>query len=72
LNWANQLALQRDFKRIGMDTWADNNKLITNYRSFGFEFIENYKTTNVAELPTSDRSLNVANETQREIKSKLL
>lgn len=60
LNWAKQLAVQRDFKYIRIDTWADNNKLIDYYKSFGFEFIENFKTTNAIELPTQNRNLNVA------------
>lgn len=60
LNWAKQLALQRNLKFIRMDTWAENNKLIDYYKSFGFEFIENYKTTDAAELPTPNRNLNVA------------
>ena len=60
LNWAKQLALQRDLKYIRMDTWADNDKLIDYYKSYGFKFIENYKTANAAELPTQNRNLNVA------------
>ncbi len=43
-----------------MDTWADNKKIITYYQSFGFEFVENYKTTDAPELPTQNRNLNVA------------
>jgi predicted lactoylglutathione lyase len=43
-----------------MDTWADNKKIIDYYKSFGFEFIENYKTTNATELPIQNRNLNVA------------
>ncbi len=40
-----------------MDTWADNSKLIEYYKSFGFEFIKNYKTTNAPELPIQNRKL---------------
>ena len=43
-----------------MDTLTDNEKIIDYYKSFGFEFIENYKTTNVPELPIQNRNLNVA------------
>jgi hypothetical protein len=43
-----------------MDTWADNHKIIEYYKSFGFEFIENYKTANAIELPIQNRNLNVA------------
>ena len=43
-----------------MDTWADNTKIIAYYKSYGFKFIENYKTTNDSELPIQNRNLNVA------------
>jgi ribosomal protein S18 acetylase RimI-like enzyme len=43
-----------------MDTWADNERLIDYYKSFGFEFIEYYRTTDAAELPIQNRNLNVA------------
>ena len=60
LNWAKQFARQNNLKFIRMDTWADNEKIIDYYKSFGFEFIENYRTTNVLELPIQNRNLNVA------------
>lgn len=60
LNWAIEIARQKNLKCLRMDTWADNKKIIDYYRSFGFEFIENYKTTNAAELPIQNRNLNVA------------
>lgn len=60
LNWAKQLALQKYLKFIRIDTWAENNRLIDYYKSFGFEFIENYTITDAAELPTPNRNLNVA------------
>jgi hypothetical protein len=53
-------ALQNNLKFVRMDTWADNKKIIDYYKSFGFEFIENYKTTNATELPIQNRNLNVA------------
>jgi hypothetical protein len=43
-----------------MDTWADNYKIIEYYKSFGFVFIENYKTPDTPELPIQNRNLNVA------------
>lgn len=60
LNWAKDFAQQSKLQFIRMDTWADNKKLIDYYKSFGFEFIENYKTTNDLELPVQNRHLNVA------------
>ena len=60
LNWAKQFARKNNLKFVRMDTWADNKKLINYYKSFGFEFIENYKTTNATELPIQNRNLNVA------------
>ena len=60
LVWAIQYAHQNDIKFIRMDTWADNEKLIDYYKSFGFEFIENYKTPDIPELPRQNRNLDHA------------
>ena len=60
LNWAKQFARQKNLKFVRMDTWADNEKIIDYYKSFGFEFIEDYKTTGAPELPIQNRNLNVA------------
>jgi ribosomal protein S18 acetylase RimI-like enzyme len=60
LIWAMQFAKQNNLKFIRMDTWAENNKIIEYYKSFGFKLIENYKTTNAIELPIPNRNLNVA------------
>lgn len=60
LNWTKQFARQKNLKFVRMDTWADNEKIIDYYKSFGFEFIENYKTTDAPELPIQNRNLNVA------------
>lgn len=60
LNWAKQFVRQNNLKFIRMDTWADNEKIIDYYKSFGFKFIENYKTSNASGLPTQNRNLNVA------------
>lgn len=60
LNWAKQCAKQNKLQFIRMDTWADNSKLINYYKSFGFNFIENYKTTNALELPIQNRNIEVA------------
>ncbi|HSQ43782.1 MAG TPA: GNAT family N-acetyltransferase [Ginsengibacter sp.] len=60
LDWACNFALQHHLQFVRMDTWADNSKIIEYYKSFGFEFIENYQTTNEMELPIQNRNLNVA------------
>lgn len=60
LKWAIQFAQANNLKYVRMDTWADNVKMIDYYKSFGFEFIENYKTADTLELPTQNRNLNVA------------
>src|SRR5690349_3253365 len=60
LTWARNFARSRNLDFIRMDTWADNQKIINYYRSFGFQFIESYKTPNAPELPIQNRNLNVA------------
>jgi ribosomal protein S18 acetylase RimI-like enzyme len=60
LNWVNQFARQNNLKFIRMDTWADNDKIIDYYKSFGFEFVENYQTGDEPELPIQNRNLKVA------------
>ena len=60
LNWARHFARQKNLSFVRMDTWADNEKIIDYYKSFGFEFIEYYKTTDASELPIQNRNLNVA------------
>lgn len=60
LAWAIQYAHQNELKFIRMDTWADNEKLIGYYKSFGFEFIENYKTPDIPELSRQNRNLDHA------------
>jgi ribosomal protein S18 acetylase RimI-like enzyme len=60
LTWAVQFARQNNLQFIRMDTWADNEKIIDYYKSFGFQFVENYKTTDAPELPVQNRDLNVA------------
>lgn len=60
LDWATTFARQHHLKFVRMDTWAENRQLIDYYLSFGFLFIENYKTTDAAELPFQNRNLEVA------------
>ncbi|MFT3751132.1 MAG: GNAT family N-acetyltransferase [Agriterribacter sp.] len=60
LEWAIQFAKRRKLDNIRMDTWAENEKLITYYKSYGFSFIENYTTPATEDLPVQHRNLNVA------------
>jgi ribosomal protein S18 acetylase RimI-like enzyme len=60
LDWAKQFARGNNLQYVRMDTWADNNRIIDYYKTFGFEFIETYQTTNAKELPVQNRNLNVA------------
>lgn len=60
LNWAKEVAEERNLRFVRMDTWADNEKIIEYYKSFGFEFFENYTTADTPELPVHNRNLNVA------------
>ncbi|MDB5229760.1 MAG: N-acetyltransferase [Chitinophagaceae bacterium] len=59
-DWAIAFAKQRQLKYIRMDTWAENSKLISYYKTYGFYFIENYHTGDTKELPVQHRNLNVA------------
>lgn len=59
-NWAVRFAKEKGLKYIRMDTWADNSKIIDYYKSYGFQFIENYKTSGTEDLPEQHRNLNVA------------
>lgn len=60
LDWAIDLAQSKKLKYIRMDTWADNEKIISYYKSYGFRFIENYTTPGTDNLPIQHRNLKVA------------
>ena len=60
LEWALDHAANWDIKHIRMDTWADNDRIINYYKSYGFRFIENYTTADTTALPVQHRNLNVA------------
>jgi ribosomal protein S18 acetylase RimI-like enzyme len=60
IDWALVHCLKNSLNYVRMDTWADNAKLIGYYRSFGFEFVENYRTPDTASLPIQNRDLEVA------------
>ncbi len=60
LDWALDYAMKHQLKYIRMDTWAENTQLINYYKSYGFSFVENFKTGDNNELPIQNRNLNVA------------
>ena len=60
LNWAKQYSRETNLKYVRMDTWTENKKIIDYYQSFGFQFVENYKTTYAAALPLQNRNLELA------------
>ena len=60
LNWAIEYAFKNNIDTVRMDTWAENTTIIDYYKSYGFQFLENYKTANTKKLPIQHRNLNVA------------
>ena len=60
LDWAIRFAGERKRKYIRMDTWADNEKLIAYYKTYGFTFIENHTTPGTENLPVQHRNLRIA------------
>lgn len=60
LAWSVARATERKLSFVRMDTWANNEKLINYYQSYGFQFIENYTTPDTLELPLQHRNLNLA------------
>ena len=58
-DWAIQFGKNKGLSYIRMDTWADNPKIIDYYKSFGFEFVEYFKTPNSAVLPVQHRDLDL-------------
>lgn len=60
LSWSRVYAQFHERRFIRMDTWAENEKLINYYKSYGFRFVENYTTEDTADLPEQHRNLNVA------------
>jgi GNAT superfamily N-acetyltransferase len=57
LEWAIEHSKQKGLRSIRMDTWAANPTIIKYYKSFGFEFIENFTTPDNEELPVHNRNL---------------
>lgn len=60
LEWVLALAREKGLACVRMDTWAENEKLIGYYQTYGFRFIENYTTADTKDLPLQHRNLTVA------------
>lgn len=60
LDWAIGLAKTKQLRYIRMDTWADNEKIINYYTSYGFTRIQDYTTPDTPDLPLQHRNLCVA------------
>jgi len=57
LDWAIEHAKEKGLGRIRMDTWANNPSIINYYKTFGFNFIEDYTTPDSEELPVHNRNM---------------
>ncbi len=60
LRWAINYVTHLNRKLIRMDTWAHNSNIIDYYKSYGFEFLGNFKTSDTPDLPIQNRNLEVA------------
>lgn len=49
-------ARSKNIPYIRLDTWADNPKMIAYYQSFGFRFVETYRTPDTEDLPIPHRN----------------
>lgn len=57
LDWTIDHVKSAGIRSIRMDTWADNPTIISYYKTFGFDFVENFTTPDTVELPTHNRNL---------------
>lgn len=60
LNWAIKVAINKQLPHIRMDTWAENQKIIDYYLSYGFVHVKNHTTADTPQLPVQHRNLHVA------------
>ena len=59
LDWARDHAIHHRLDFIRIDTWAANEKLINYYKSYGFRFIEHFRSGDTPELPIQHRNLDL-------------
>lgn len=57
LHWAKAQARSKRLSFVRMDTWADNQKILDYYLSFGFHLVENYTTPDSEALSFPYRNL---------------
>lgn len=60
LNWSIDFAKRKKIRFIRMDTWAHNSNILDYYKSYGFKFSENFKTSDSSELTIQNRNIEVA------------
>ena len=60
LDWTKNHADRLHLRYIRMDTWAANEKLISYYKTYGFSFIEHFRSGDTTELPIQHRNLDLA------------
>lgn len=60
LDWCIALAKSTKKNSIRMDTWADNEKLLRYYHTFGFKSVSVVTTSHSCKLPEQNRGIEVA------------
>lgn len=60
LNWSIDFAKNANIRFIRMDTWAHNSNILDYYKSYGFKFLENFKTPDTIELAIQNKNIEVA------------
>lgn len=55
--WTIKHCMEKGLKKIRMDTWASNFRIVEYYKTFGFRPVENYTTPDSAGLPVHNRNL---------------
>jgi ribosomal protein S18 acetylase RimI-like enzyme len=58
--WAIHEVAQRGLRFVRMDTWSDNQGIISYYKSFGFREVANIVTPDTPDLPIHNRLLPIA------------
>jgi ribosomal protein S18 acetylase RimI-like enzyme len=60
LDWACDVVRQKKLRYVRMDTWADNDRIISYYESFGFRKLDTLITGDSPDLPEQNRNLHIA------------
>ncbi|MBL8003544.1 MAG: GNAT family N-acetyltransferase [Candidatus Kapabacteria bacterium] len=59
VEWVSDYARSLHRTSIRMDTWADNNKLIEYYKTYGFSVLDTITTSHSCSLPEQNRGIEV-------------